>query len=142
MTFTTIVILIIIGLLAGMLSGLVGVGGGIIIVPGLVYFLAYSQKHAQGTSLGVLMLPVVAIAAFYYYKSGNMNVKAVPIIAIGFIVGGFLGSKLALSLPDAIIKKIFAVVLILIALKMIFLDKDKKTTQEKAIETNNTNCNS
>ncbi len=139
MTFTTIVILIIIGLLAGMLSGLVGVGGGIIIVPGLVYFLAYSQKTAQGTSLGVLMLPVVAIAAFYYYKSGNMNVKAVPIIALGFIVGGFLGSRFALSLPDAIIKKIFAVVLILIALKMIFLDKDKKTdTKPEATQTNKT----
>lgn len=139
MTFTTIVILIIIGLLAGMLSGLVGVGGGIIIVPGLVYFLAYSQKTAQGTSLGVLMLPVVAIAAFYYYKSGNMNVKAVPIIALGFIVGGFLGSRFALSLPDAVIKKIFAVVLILIALKMIFLDKDKKTnTQQQATPTNKT----
>jgi uncharacterized protein len=138
MTFTTVVILIIIGLLAGMLSGLVGVGGGIIIVPGLVYFLAYSQKNAQGTSLGVLMLPVVAIAAFYYYKSGNMNVKAVPIIATGFIIGGFLGSKLALSLPDAVIKKIFAVVLIFIALKMIFLDKDKKATTQKSIETNKT----
>lgn len=138
MTITTVVILIIIGVLAGMLSGLVGVGGGIIIVPALVYFLAYSQKQAQGTSLAVLLLPVFIVSAFYYYKSGNMNVKAVPLIAVGFLIGGYVGGKLALVLPDAILKKVFAVVLILLAIKMLFIDKPKseepaenKTTIQK-----------
>ncbi len=133
MTIATILILLVIGVFAGMLSGLVGVGGGIVIVPCLVYFLAYSQKQAQGTSLGVLVLPVVAIAAWYYYKSGNMNTHAVPIIAIGFVVGGYFGSKFALSLPDATIKKIFAILMILIAIKMLFIDKplDENSTIEK-----------
>lgn len=125
MTITTIVILIIIGVLAGMLSGLVGVGGGLVIVPALVYFLAYSQKQAQGTSLAVLLLPVVIVSAFYYYKSGYMNVNAVPLIAVGFLIGGYFGGKLALVLPDATLKKIFAIVLILIGIKMLFIDKPK-----------------
>ncbi len=125
MTITTILILIIIGVLAGMLSGLVGVGGGLVIVPALVYFLAYSQKQAQGTSLAVLLLPVVIVSAFYYYKSGYMNVNAVPLIAVGFLIGGYFGGKLALVLPDATLKKIFAIVLILIAIKMLFIDKPK-----------------
>lgn len=130
MTFTTILILIIVGVLAGMLSGLVGVGGGIIIVPGLVYFLAYTQKQAQGTSLGVLVLPVVFIAALYYYKTGNMSLKAVPFIAIGFIVGGYFGSKFAISLPAVTIKKIFAILLMLLAIKMLFLDKPEHEVEE------------
>jgi uncharacterized membrane protein YfcA len=125
MTITTIVILIIIGVLAGMLSGLVGVGGGLVIVPALVYFLAYSQKQAQGTSLAVLLLPVVVVSAFYYYKSGYMNVNAVPLIAVGFLFGGYFGGKLALVLPDATLKKVFAIVLILIAIKMLFIDQPK-----------------
>lgn len=131
MSITTIIILIIIGVVAGMLSGLVGIGGGIVIVPALVYLLGYSQKNAQGTSLAVLLLPVAIVAAIYYYKAGLINIKAVPIISIGFIVGSYLGGKLVLKLPDETIKKIFAILLILVAIKMLFLDKNMK---EKNIE--------
>ncbi len=134
----TIIKLIVIGIAAGMLSGLVGVGGGIVIVPALVYLLAFSQKEAQGTSLGVLVLPVVFLAAFYYYKAGNVNIKVVPVIAIGFIVGGFLGSKIALAMPEQTVKRIFAVVMILIAFKMLFLDKPKqKAVQSTQLSTEN-----
>lgn len=125
MTITTIIILLIIGLVAGMLSGMVGVGGGIIIVPALVYFLAFSQKSAQGTSLGILLLPVGILAVSQYYKHGFIDVKVVLMVSAGFLVGGYFGSKLAVVLPETTLKKIFALMLILTAIKMLFIDKDK-----------------
>ncbi len=123
MTTATIIILIIIGLAAGVLSGLVGVGGGLIIVPALVYFVAFSQKAAQGTSLGILLLPVGILAVMQYYQKGFIDVKVVLIVSLGFLIGGWFGSKMAVSLPVATIKKIFAIFMLLTALKMLFLDK-------------------
>ncbi|SEQ05599.1 sulfite exporter TauE/SafE family protein [Flavobacterium urocaniciphilum] len=122
MTVQTIMMLILIGLLAGILSGLVGVGGGIIMVPLLVLFFSLSQHEAQGTSLAVLSIPVTALAAFTYYKEGQLNIKFALIIAVFFIVGSFFGSKLAIGIDQKVLKKIFAVVLIIIAGKML-LDK-------------------
>jgi uncharacterized membrane protein YfcA len=116
---TTIIILLCIGLMAGMLSGLVGVGGGIIIVPALVYFMGMSQHQAQGTSLAVLLLPVGIFAVYNYYKAGHVDVQMTFIIASTFIVGGFIGSKIAISIDQNLIKKIFGVFLLLVALKMI-----------------------
>ena len=123
MSITTISILIIIGVAAGVLSGLVGVGGGLIIVPALVYFVAFSQKAAQGTSLGILLLPVGILAVLQYYQKGYVDIKVVLIVSAGFLIGGWMGSKLAVSLPVATIKKIFAIFMLLTALKMLFLDK-------------------
>lgn len=141
MTITTIIILLIIGLIAGMLSGMVGVGGGIIIVPALVYFLAFSQKSAQGTSLGILLLPVGILAVTEYYKHGHIDVKVVLMVSAGFLIGGYFGSKLAVVLPEQTLKKVFALMLILTAIKMLFIDKDKpnekpatKTTSQIVIE--------
>jgi len=125
MSLTTLVILVSIGLVAGFLSGLVGIGGGIIIVPALVLFLGFSQKEAQGTSLGILLLPVGILAVVQYYKQGYLNVNFVLIVALSFIAGGFLGSKLALTLSDAKMKKIFAIIMMLIAIKMLFFDRSK-----------------
>jgi uncharacterized protein len=127
MSVFTIIILIIIGIAAGMLSGLVGVGGGIIIVPALVYFLAFSQKQAQGTSLAILLLPVGILAVMNYYKDPqvNLDIKVVALITLGFLAGSYFGSKLALSIPDAAVKKIFAIFMLLIAIKMLFIDKPK-----------------
>src|SRR5215204_7762664 len=96
MTAQLIVILAIIGLAAGMLSGLIGVGGGIIVVPALVYFLGFSQHEAQGTSLGLLLLPVGILAVANYYKQGHIDVKVVAIMCLAFVIGGWLGSKLSL----------------------------------------------
>ncbi|HEY4060531.1 MAG TPA: TSUP family transporter [Puia sp.] len=123
MTFQTIVLLVIVGLLAGMLSGLVGLGGGVIIVPALVFFLGFSQHQATGTSLGILLLPAGIFAVLNYYKRGYIDVKVVGLLFIGFIVGGYLGSKLSLSLSEATLKKVFAVGLLLIAGKVLFFDK-------------------
>lgn len=125
MSVTTLLLLLFIGLAAGFLSGLVGIGGGIIMVPALVFFLGLSQKQAQGTSLGVLMMPVVALAVWQYHKQGQINFNYVFLIAIAFITGGLLGSKLALSLTDDKMKKIFAVVLLILSVKMLFFDKKK-----------------
>jgi len=135
MSVITIVILIIIGIAAGMLSGLVGVGGGIVIVPALVYFLAFSQKQAQGTSLAILLLPIGILAVLNYYKDPqvNLDIKVVALITLGFVAGSYFGSKLALALPDATVKKIFAIFMLLIAIKMLFIDKPKpdSSKQEK-----------
>lgn len=126
LTLGVIITLIIIGIFSGALSGLVGVGGGIIIVPCLIYFLGVSQKMAQGTSLGILLLPAGILGVLQYYKQGQVDFKVVVIVAIGFIVGNFFGSKLALSVSDTLLKKIFAILLIIIAIKMLFIDKPKK----------------
>lgn len=125
MDFTTIVLLVIVGLVAGFLSGLIGIGGGVIIVPALVLFLGFTQKEAQGTSLGILLLPVGILAVIQYYKQGYLNVNYVLIVAAAFVLGGFLGSKLALGLSDAKMKKIFAIIMMLIAIKMLFFDRTK-----------------
>lgn len=138
MDFTTIVLLVIVGLVAGFLSGLIGIGGGVIIVPALVLFLGFTQKEAQGTSLGILLLPVGILAVIQYYKQGYLNVNYVLIVAAAFVLGGFLGSKLALGLSDAKMKKIFAIIMMLIAIKMLFFDRSKPTQPEDSTKNQQT----
>jgi uncharacterized membrane protein YfcA len=123
MDIQTIISLIIVGIFAGILSGLVGIGGGIILVPALVYLLGFSQMSAQGTSLALIMFPVGILGVMQYYKHGYVDFKIIPIIAIGFIVGSFFGGKISTNLPQDTIKKIFAALLFIIALKMMFFDK-------------------
>ena len=130
MDIQTILIIILVGVAAGMLSGLVGVGGGIIIVPALVYFIGFSQKNAQGTSLALIMLPVGILGVLQYYKQGHVDWKIVGLLAVGFVAGSFFGSKLALSISQETLKKVFAVLMIIIAIKMLFLDKPKKADAE------------
>ena len=133
MDIQTVLILILVGIAAGMLSGLVGVGGGIIIVPALIFFLGFSQKMAQGTSLGILLLPVGILGVIQYYKQGYIDWKVVLVISAAFLFGSYFGSKIALRLPQETIKKIFAVFMILIAIKLLFFDK-KKPADEQSIQ--------
>lgn len=119
MSTSIIASLIIIGLLAGMLSGLVGVGGGIIMVPLLILLVGFNQHQAQGTSLTVLVVPVTAVAVFNYYKEGYINWKYALVIAIFFVIGSYFGSKLAVDLDQKMLKRIFGVVLLFIAGKML-----------------------
>jgi uncharacterized membrane protein YfcA len=116
----TLVVLIFIGLAAGVLGGMFGVGGGLIIVPALVILLSFGPKEAQGTSVAVMLPPIGILAAMNYYKSGYLNIKYALIIALAFIVGGYFGSKLAIAIPDAVGKKLFAGFMILTAAKMLF----------------------
>ncbi|MHB8904536.1 MAG: TSUP family transporter [Melioribacteraceae bacterium] len=111
-------ILLLIGLAAGVVSGVLGIGGGIIIIPMLVGFLGYSQKEAQGTSLGLLLPPIGILAVLNYYKAGYVNLQAAGLMVITFIVGSYFSSKLAVNLPETIIKKIFAVFLLFYAIKL------------------------
>lgn len=113
-------VLLIIGLLAGIISGVLGIGGGIIIIPMLVEFLGYSQKQAQGTSLGLLLPPIGLLAVINYYNAGLVNLKAVGLMIITFIIGSYVSSKFAISLPDNILKKFFAVFLLLYSMKLFF----------------------
>ena len=122
MTTYTVLLLILVGLVAGVLSGMVGIGGGIIIVPALVFFLGFSQHQAQGTSLGLLLLPVGFLAVMNYYNKGFIDIKVVVIMSIAFIMGGWLGSKLSLALPGDTVKKIFAILLFYTGIKMMGWD--------------------
>ena len=120
MDASTLLILIAIGVLAGMLSGFVGVGGGIIIVPALMWALGFTQHQATGTSLGVLLLPVGILAVWNFHRSGNLDWRAALVISATFVVGAYFGSKLSLSLPPDTVKKVFGGVMIIAALKLIF----------------------
>tara|TARA_R110002072_G_scaffold72354_1_gene172992 strand:- start:12250 stop:12612 length:363 start_codon:yes stop_codon:yes gene_type:complete len=115
-----ILILVIIGLLAGIFSGLLGVGGGVIMIPMMVFALGFTQHEAQGTSLAVLAVPVTLIAAYNYYEAGHVNWKYAAVIAVTFVVGAYFGSKFAVSIDQALLKKIFGIVLIIVALRLIF----------------------
>ncbi|SRR5258706_5357143 len=123
MSTQTVILLLIVGLAAGTLSGLVGVGGGVIIIPALVYILGFNQAEAQGTSLGILLLPVGIFAVLNYYKQGFVDIKIVLIISLAFVIGGWLGSRLAVSLSQQLLKKMFGSLLLLLAIKMLVFDK-------------------
>ncbi|TSE05556.1 MULTISPECIES: sulfite exporter TauE/SafE family protein [Aquimarina] len=120
MNTSVLISLILIGLLAGFFSGTLGIGGSVIMIPLLILWVNFSQHQAQGTSLAVLAVPVTLLAAYNYYQEGFVNWKYAVIIAVTFIIGGYLGSKLAISINQALLKKIFGGVLLLVAIKMIF----------------------
>jgi uncharacterized protein len=110
----------ILGLTAGTASGLLGIGGAVIIIPSLVFIFGFDQKLAQGTTLLLMVPPIGILAALQYYRSGHVDIKAGAIIAALFIVGGFLGAKLADLLDPSVMRKVFAVCLAGIAVKMFF----------------------
>lgn len=120
MTLTLILGLIILGLFAGYLSGLIGIGGGIVIVPVLVMLFGFSQHQAQGTTLALLAIPVGILGVINYYQAGNVDIKTTLLICIGFVAGSYFGSKMAVQLPQDILRKIFAVIMLLVAVKMFF----------------------
>ena len=122
MTLAVILLLIIIGLVAGIFSGLIGIGGAIIIIPSLIFLLGMDQYQAQGTSLAVMLPPIGLLAAYNYYQAGALNWKFALIIASAFLIGGYFGSKMALHIPEVILRKMLALFLVFIAIKL-FLSK-------------------
>lgn len=112
-------ILIVIGIITGLMAGMLGIGGAIIMVPALVYIMGLSQQSAQGTSLAVMLPPIGIIAAWNYYKAGHVNIKFALVLALFFIVGSYFGSKISLSLPANVLKKIFGILLLAVAAKML-----------------------
>ena len=115
-----IIIILLIGLAAGVFSGFLGIGGGIIIIPLLVGLLGFSQQQAQGTSLGLLLPPVGLLAVINYYKAGFVDIKAAGLMVITFLIGSYFASLFAVQLSDAVIKKIFAVFLLAYSMKLFF----------------------
>ncbi len=123
MSIYFIIGLLVLGLAAGYLSGLLGIGGGIIILPALVFIFGFSQHMAQGTTLGILIPPIGLLAAIQYYQKGFVDVKAVIIICLGFIAGTLLGSNTAMQLPAETLRKIFAFLLIIVGIRMLFFKR-------------------
>ena len=107
-----------IGLIAGVLSGMFGVGGGILIIPALVFLAKFPTKLALGTSLGALLLPVGLLGAYEYYQNGNLNVKASLLIAAGLFFGAWAGAKIAQVLPGAVLQRMFAVFIMIMAVQL------------------------
>lgn len=116
-------LLILIGVAAGLLGGLLGIGGAVVIIPALVLLLGYSQYDAQGTTLLMLVMPVSSMAAWQYYKSGHVDVTAAFILGVMFLLGSYLGARLVAYVPAELLKKAFAIILVAIAVKMLFFEK-------------------
>jgi len=115
-----LLILLGIGIVTGVMAGMLGIGGAIIMIPALVFFMGFSQQMAQGTSLAVMLPPIGILAAYNYYKAGQVDIRFALILAGAFLIGSYFGSKYALTLPQATLKKIFGVLLLLVAAKMLF----------------------
>lgn len=114
-----LLLIIVIGIITGITAGMLGVGGAIIMVPALVFFLGFSQHMAQGTSLAVMLPPIGIVAAYNYWKAGQVDIRIALILAATFIIGSFFGSKLAITIPQHLLKKIFGIVLMIVALRML-----------------------
>lgn len=120
MSISMLLLLLLIGIITGVMAGMLGIGGAIIMIPCLVFIMGFSQQMAQGTSLAVMLPPIGIFAAYNYWKAGNVDIKVALIIAFAFIIGSYFGSKIALNIPQALLKKIFAVLLIIVAVRMLF----------------------
>ena len=114
-----IVLYLLIGLTAGIVSGFTGIGGGVIIVPALIFLLGMTQHQAQGTTLALLVPPVGLLAAYVYYRAGNVNLKIAAFICAGFFLGGYIGAKIASTIPDLLLRRIFGILLLIISIKLI-----------------------
>ena len=116
----TTVLYVLLGLAAGALSGLVGIGGGVFIVPALIYLFHKNEHLAQGTTLALLVPPIGLLAAWDYYKHGYVDLRIALFICLGFFLGGLLGAQLAVHLSNRVLSKIFGVFLLAVGVKMFF----------------------
>ena len=110
---------VVVGIVAGILSGILGIGGAVFVIPVLVYMYGWSQHMAQGTTLGMLIPPIGLLAAWQYYQAGNMNLKVAGILCLGFFAGGYLGGAVVNHISDEVLRKVFGVFLFLVSLRMI-----------------------
>ena len=111
---------ILLGLTAGVFGGMFGIGGGVILIPAMVYFFGLTQHQAQGTTLAIMVPPIGLLAAWRYYQNGNVKMGMALLICAGFLVGGYLGAGLVQKIPELLMKRMFGGLLMLVALKMIF----------------------
>jgi uncharacterized membrane protein YfcA len=120
MTITQLIVLILLGLLSGLLSGVFGIGGAIIVIPALIFIVGLSQHEAQGTSLAFMLPPVGILATWNYWKAGYVNWKIALVLSVTFVIGAYLGSHFSLHINDRILRRLFGVLMILVAVKLIF----------------------
>lgn len=116
----SILVYVIIGLAAGTISGLIGIGGGVVVVPALC-LLGLSQHQAQGTTLAMLVPPIGILAAYTYYRQGHVDIKMAAFLCLGFFFGGLVGARVATALPALVLRRVFGVAMLVVALRMIFL---------------------
>src|SRR5580698_1276695 len=110
--------MVLVGVVVGMVSGVVGIGGGILFVPALVWLVGMDQHRAQGTSLGALLAPVGILAFWEYYRKGNADIRIAALLAVGFLIGGYFGAVGAQHISDVWLRRIFAVTLVLVGGRM------------------------
>ncbi len=115
----TMLLYVLIGVATGILSGLLGIGGAVIVIPALVFIYGFSQQQAQGTTLALLLLPIGILAVLPYYQQGYVDLRVVALIAVGFFFGGYVGAKIATNLPSATLGKVFGVVLVILGLRFL-----------------------
>lgn len=118
-----LVLYILLGILIGGVSSLIGIGGGIILVPVLVFFFKFSQQQAQGTSLALLLPPIGILAVWEYYKKGFVDIRVALLLAVGFIIGSFFGAKFAVNIPTRVLQQIFGIIAIAVGIKFLFFAK-------------------
>jgi len=112
-----IVTLLVLGLVAGVLAGMFGIGGGAIMVPAMMFIVGYQTRTATGTSLAALLLPFGLFGVLEYYRNGHVNITAAALLVAGLFVGSYFGARFTLSLPDLVVKRAYGVFLIVIALR-------------------------
>jgi uncharacterized protein len=119
----TLLGLLVLGVVAGCFSGLVGIGGGVIIVPALVLLFGFNEHTAQGTTLALLVPPIGILAALTYYQKGYVDIKTAIIVCLGFLIGGYIGGKVAVGLSEGILKRALGITLVALGVKMLFFSK-------------------
>jgi uncharacterized protein len=120
MSVSTVLVLLVIGTITGIMAGMLGIGGGLVVIPALVMVMGMSQQAAQGTSLAMMLPPIGILAAYNYYKAGHVDIKFALLLALAFIIGSYFGSKIAIRLPQDTLKKIFGIFLLLVSIRMLF----------------------
>lgn len=115
-----ILLFLILGLSVGSLSGLIGIGGGVLVTPALIFLFGFSQQQAQGTTLAMLVPPIGILGAWTYYQKGHVNIQAAGLLCLGFVLGGLLGAQLAVGLPDVLLRRIFGVAMVAVGARMLF----------------------
>ncbi|MBE9101884.1 TSUP family transporter [Vacuolonema iberomarrocanum] len=115
-----IILLLLLGLLVGSISGLIGIGGGVFLTPALIYLFGFPQHVAQGTTLALLVPPIGLLGAWTYYQQGYVEIRAAILICLGFVIGGLIGAKIAVDLPDLLLRRLFGLLMIGLGVRMLF----------------------
>ncbi|MGB3787190.1 MAG: sulfite exporter TauE/SafE family protein [Phormidesmis sp.] len=116
----SVLLILVLGLAVGVVSGLIGIGGGVLITPALIFLFRFSQQQAQGTTLAMLVPPIGILGAWTYYQQGYVDVRAAGLLCLGFVLGGWIGAKVAIVLPALFLKRFFGMAMLSVGVRMLF----------------------